>query len=440
MLGASTRFPEMKLRPGRGRPQRFRHSIRVRPSVELLVAQGIAFFALTVFAIILSRSVTAQEFAKFTIWVVTFGLVYVVTDTWAWLGYLTGEVPRRFEDTLRFLSFFRGLLAGLISGATGCILLDSPSPFVIVLTSGVAGGSLSAAEFARTVAVCRHRIRVLAGAEIVAALSGSIPLIGCVARGADAFSFVLIFAWVALARYLLLGFIGGFRLSLAHDPSLKLSIGRVWRKNYAYAVMAFGARNLDNYVVGYVYGTHALGLYSRSYSLLIAPLMQISAAIGGLVTRDFSAEGGSPKRLWKWTSRLGLLAVMMVVLGQVVVPRTVVHILGAQWAPTVSYLEILSLCGACMLMQMPVVWAAQSSQSPLSPWILGSAGMLPLLGLLGSVRLSFDMAITIYACVSVAASCSMIVYSAVMTREGFMRRLGLYVGVVLMWVILIPAG
>ncbi len=61
-------------------------------------------------------------------------------------------------------------------------------------------------------------------------------------------------------------------------------------------LLAFFARNLDNILIGKVWGSDALGLYSKAYQLMMLPILQLTSPVTAVVVPALSRLQDDPER------------------------------------------------------------------------------------------------------------------------------------------------
>lgn len=69
-------------------------------------------------------------------------------------------------------------------------------------------------------------------------------------------------------------------------------------------VLSYATRNLDNVLIGRVWGSRPLGLYSRAYGLLMLPLQQINAPLWGVAVPALSRLQSEPERFRRYYKRV----------------------------------------------------------------------------------------------------------------------------------------
>lgn len=109
----------------------------------------------------------------------------------------------------------------------------------------------------------------------------------------------------------------------------------------------FFARNLDNILIGRVWGGGALGLYDRAYKLLLMPLQQVNAPLSRVMLPILSRLVPEPDRYrHAYLRTLGqmLLLVLPGVAFMVgTAPSLIPLLLGAQWAGAAPIFQALGL-------------------------------------------------------------------------------------------------
>ena len=114
-------------------------------------------------------------------------------------------------------------------------------------------------------------------------------------------------------------------------------------------VLSYWVRNLDNLLIGRFFGTGALGIYQKSYSIMLFPLANVSRVIGRVLFPSLSLIQDEKKRVksvYLRSTRTVALFTFPMMLGLFVVCRSfVLGVLGAQWAEMISILKIFCFLG-----------------------------------------------------------------------------------------------
>ena len=117
-------------------------------------------------------------------------------------------------------------------------------------------------------------------------------------------------------------------------------------------VMTYFSRNLDNALIGKVWGAYQLGLYAKAYQMLLIPMQQINAPFAAVAVPALSRLADSPERYRRaYLSILEKIA-MITMPGVALMIATsdwlVLFLLGPQWQETS---RIFMLLGVAAMIQ-----------------------------------------------------------------------------------------
>ena len=145
------------------------------------------------------------------------------------------------------------------------------------------------------------------------------------------------------------------------------------------------SRSADNILIGRYLGAGPLGLYSRAYNLLMLPVRQLSAPVGGVAIPAFSRTQGDPERFARYYLRTVnlILWISAPLFGFLFVAAkpTIVLVLGNQWREAAPVFQILVISALGQLLLDSTIWLfvsrGQSQQLLkllliISPIIVGS--------------------------------------------------------------------
>jgi PST family polysaccharide transporter len=108
-------------------------------------------------------------------------------------------------------------------------------------------------------------------------------------------------------------------------------------------------RNLDNILIGRVWGAHTLGFYSRAYSLLMLPLVSLRSPIIAVAFPALSKLQEEPaayrQYYLKITHMLALASMPLTAFLFVAAKPVILLALGPQWSAVVPIFSILALVG-----------------------------------------------------------------------------------------------
>jgi PST family polysaccharide transporter len=111
-------------------------------------------------------------------------------------------------------------------------------------------------------------------------------------------------------------------------------------------VINYWARNTDNLSLGFVASPAELGFYSRAYSFMMAPVLQVTAGVSRALLPALAHDRRDQVPLRQtYLSGLVMASLAMFPAGLLMAaaaPNIVVVLLGAKWKPMVPMLELLA--------------------------------------------------------------------------------------------------
>jgi PST family polysaccharide transporter len=125
-------------------------------------------------------------------------------------------------------------------------------------------------------------------------------------------------------------------------------------------IVNYWARTLDQLLIGRFAGPAALGMYSRAYSLMLMPLIQVSSVVGRVMFPALSAiqdEKPRVKRIYlKSISVIGLITFPMMIGSFAVSADFILALLGDKWAGVIPVFKILCWVGLLQSIATTVGW------------------------------------------------------------------------------------
>jgi PST family polysaccharide transporter len=135
---------------------------------------------------------------------------------------------------------------------------------------------------------------------------------------------------------------------------------------YAIYLLGFSSvnywtRNGDNLAIGKFLGAHALGIYARTYSLMLVPINNISAVLGQVMFPSLSrVQDDIPRfrRHYLIANRLIALVTFPLMAGLAILAGPFVTVVfGPKWIEVIPLLRVLSFVGLAQSIIHPVGWA-----------------------------------------------------------------------------------
>ena len=335
---------------------------------------GSQFFQLA-FSIALARLLTPQEFGVIGMLLVFTGFAQALADGGlsSALIYRQGESEAQrctvfWIQTLAgaglSLLFYCG--AGVIAAFYGLDILKPLARLLafvfIVQALGLVHNALLMKEF---------RFKAVAIATLGAtAISGSAAILLAI-RGYGVWAL----AWQGLiSNALLTVFLwlqSGWRPKFLFDRAAARELGGYGIYLLGYGSLNYWLRNGSNLIIGKAIGAHALGIFARSYTLMLLPLNNVSAVFGQVMFPALARlQDNMPRFLQHYLTATRLIALVTFPLMAGVAALSeplILLLLGRKWAEVIPILQILSFVGMFQSIIHPTgsVYTALGKTKPL---------------------------------------------------------------------------
>jgi O-antigen/teichoic acid export membrane protein len=147
----------------------------------------------------------------------------------------------------------------------------------------------------------------------------------------------------------------------------RLAMRELWQYSSGIAgfnAVNYWARNADNLLIGKFVGSAGLGIYSRSYNLMLLPIQQISTVTSRVMFPALSRIQSDPDRVKRAYLRavaiIALLSFPLLAGLFVVADPFVLALYGAKWADVIPVLQILCIAGLMQPVAATTGWLYQS--------------------------------------------------------------------------------
>jgi O-antigen/teichoic acid export membrane protein len=311
----------------------------VRGGALTLTVQGLKFVLSTGVTIVVARLLTPQDYGLV-------GMVMVLVNLltmFQYLGLPNATVKWRDLTHAQVTTLF-WVNVGLSSAIALVILACAPllarfydQPNLIGIAAGYALVAFLTGLSIQHLAILQRQMRFVALAVIdVAALAIGLALtIFAAWRGAGYWALVLnqlvfaavtiIGAWAACSWRPGLPTRGsGVRSMLSYGGDLT-----------GYSFTTFFAQNVDNGLIGKFWGAHQLGIYSRAYQMLLAPIGHITTPLCAVAIPALSRLADSPPRYraayLKMVEKISMLTMPAVVCAIATSDWLILLLLGTRW-------------------------------------------------------------------------------------------------------------
>jgi O-antigen/teichoic acid export membrane protein len=127
-----------------------------------------------------------------------------------------------------------------------------------------------------------------------------------------------------------------------------------------FSVMTFLARNVDNMLIGKVWGANQLGLYSRAYQMLLMPMAQINNPLVAVAVPALSRLSDSPARYraayLKILEKIAMITMPGVVFMMATSDWLVLLLLGPKWSGSGRIFMLLGLAAMIQPITRSALW------------------------------------------------------------------------------------
>ncbi|HJT26334.1 MAG TPA: lipopolysaccharide biosynthesis protein [Pyrinomonadaceae bacterium] len=324
-----------------------------RGGTIMVTSQGFKFFFNMASAVVLARLLTPQDYGLIAMVAVVTNFSYPFRN----LGLSAATIQKPVIDNRQVSNLF-WVNVGLSVAIMLLTMAFAPvvawfygEPRLIWITVAIAAGFIFSGLAIQHEALLKRQMRFfgLAASELGSMLAGTIAAIALAWWG------VGVWALVGANLVTAFTFMTGVWIAYRWRPALParnsgvrsmLKFGRNLTGNN---VLNYLSRNIDNLLIGRVWGPRQLGLYARAYQLLLLPLDQLCAPIDGVAITALSRLTDDPERY-----RAAYLR-MLEKLAMVTMPAMALMIgtsdwivrvmLGPQWIETGKIFAILGILG-----------------------------------------------------------------------------------------------
>ena len=175
-------------------------------------------------------------------------------------------------------------------------------------------------------------------------------------------------------------------------PSLTSGVGGLLRYGgflTGFNIVNYISRNLDNVLIGKVWGPQQLGFYSKAYSLLLVPIQQINAPAASVAVTGLSRLQSDPARFRRYylnyLSFIAMVTMPLSVFLLIMAGEVIRFVAGPQWAESVPIFRLLAVSAFVQPIANTSGWLYISTGQTrrMFYWGCGFSGMVVLAFLVG---------------------------------------------------------
>jgi PST family polysaccharide transporter len=335
-----------------------------RSGLLTVTSQGIKFVLATLSAVILARLLTPSDYG-------IVGMVAIVLNFAAMFQYLGlagatvqwPEINHRQVSTLFWLNIgLSTAIAVSMAAASPLIAWFFHEPRLVAVTLGYSLSVFVTGLWIQHEAILTRQMRfgVLVAVDITALVLGLCVAVSTAWRGAAYWALVYNQLTVTLVQAISYWLICKWRPGLPSRGSGVRPMLLFGGHSTGTSLMSFFSRNMDNILIGRIWGTEQLGLYSRSYQLLMLPIQQISSPIGNVALPALSRLTDSPEdyrqAYLSIIEKIAMITMPGVTLMCVCSDWIVLFILGPQWEGTGRIFMFLGLAAFVQPVSRTCYW------------------------------------------------------------------------------------
>ena len=206
--------------------------------------------------------------------------------------------------------------------------------------------------------------RKLAAAQLTGTVLSGIVAICLAFNGFGVWSIVAMYVANAIVFVAILWIITPWRPDFSVRWNALKDLSKFSRNLLGFSAFNYWTRNGDNLLVGRYAGSAALGIYARSYTILLLPVWQVSGVISNVMFPALSAIQKDVERVKDMYLRsISVISLITfpLTLGLLVVSQSfVLALFGDKWVAMIPILQVFCLLGALQSIGTTVGWIYQS--------------------------------------------------------------------------------
>jgi O-antigen/teichoic acid export membrane protein len=324
-----------------------------RGGAVTMVSQGLRFALMLVSTAVLGRLLTPEDYGLVGLVAIVMGFVALFKD----LGLAAATIQReelsqREVSTLFWLNLGFSLGVALLTAAVAPLVARFfGEPRLTAVTMAYAAGFIFGGLAIQHEALLRRRMRfaALAGANLAALVVNAVTTVALAWAGLGYWALVYGQLALGLAYAVCLWGVCGWRPGRPGRLSEVRPLLAFGRDLTGFTVVNYFSRNLDNLLIGRVWGAMQLGFYAKAYQLLLLPLDQVNEPVTAVAVPALSRLGEDPERYRRAYLRLlekVAMATMPLMAFMIASSDWIVRVvLGPQWGETARIFMLLGVSG-----------------------------------------------------------------------------------------------
>jgi O-antigen/teichoic acid export membrane protein len=356
----------------------------VRGGLYTSVAQAVALLANLAALPVLARLLEPSDFGLVAMVTVFTGLAAMFVDAGLTMATIQREgLEHQQVSNLFWISAALGLLISIVVSALApAVAWLYGEPRLVPITIALAVAPFLSGLTLQHQALLRRAMQI----KRLAVIQAGSPLLGYSVAIAVAWSYRSYWALVALPIANSGMRLIGAWIACAWRPSLPRRGANVrgmvgfGAHLTGFTFVNYFARSGDNFLIGWAWGSTALGLYERAYKLMMAPLHQINGPLAGIMIPTLSRLNTEPSRYrrayFRSVAVFQTVSVPLMAFVAVMAPEIVRVVFGTGYEQAGPILRWLAIAGLAQPLTNSLGWlyVSQGRGRELMRWgLLGSS-------------------------------------------------------------------
>ena len=323
----------------------------IRAGAVTVMSQAMHHVISTVGTIILARLLIPSDFGLVAMVAAVKGFAALFSDIGLSMATIQKKnITHEQISTLFWINVALGvLISASISALAPVIAWFFNEPRLILITIALASTFVFGGLTAQHQALLKRQMRftALASIRISSVFLGLCVAVSSALNGAGYWSLVMMQITTALSILLGTWILSDWRPG---RPTKKAGIKNMLKFGgnvTGFNVINFFARNLDNILIGRVWGAGSLGLYSKAYGLLMLPLKQINAPLASVAIPTLSTLADDPPKYQsyylKMISFITFISTPLIVFFIICSDDIILLLLGEKWFEAGKIFSVLGI-------------------------------------------------------------------------------------------------
>jgi len=334
----------------------------VRGGAITVFSQGCRFVLQTGSTVVLARILTPQDYGLIAMVATISGFVALFKDMGLSMATIQkAEINHSQVSTLFWINVAVSIALALVLAAIAPVISwFYNEPRLIYITFVLAGTFIFSGLTVQHQALLRRQMRfsTLAVVEIGSVAVGIVTGIVLAWYGAGYWALVGLSAAMALSNAVLVWILCEWRPGLPVRGAGVRSMVAFGSHLTGFDTVNYFARNLDQILLGRFYGANVLGLYSKAYSIMMLPIIQVRGPLNAVAIPALSHIQDDPVRYKRYyiklVTLLAFITMPLMVFLFFCADRVVHLLLGDQWSGAVNIFKIL--CVTAFFQPVGTTW------------------------------------------------------------------------------------